>query len=284
MPLRIVPVNDFDTATISVSPAAVTTLPVTNLQSNVRDDLWRSTSLSNQVIEGDWDGNMRRVSHFSLWPSGQDSSLIGASVRLQLFSDEAKTSSAYDQTWDFFTPAGPGWGDEPWGAFRWGCETDDRTARLAPLVKWFSYIDASAFRVTLSNLGYVDTAYFEARRLWLGEYHDAPFGAQRGVGHGWTSGTEIDRNRYGPLRRSPGGIWREMRFDAVLNTEVDRAKWSDIHYACAPENEVLVSLYPTAATERQRRAFTVIGSLAGLDRMTLESADFNRLPITLLES
>lgn len=284
MPLRIVPVNDFDTATLSVSPAAVTTLPVTNLQSNIRDDLWRSTSLASQVITGNWSGNVRRISHFSLWPSGSESSLIGATVRLQLYSDLAMSSSAYDQTWDFFTPTGPGWGDEPWGAFRWGVAYDDRTARLAPLVKWFSYIDASAFKITIANAGHVDTHYFEARRVWLGEYHDAPFNAQRNVGHGWVSGSEVDRNPYGPLRRKAGGQWREMRFEAVFITEADRAKWSDIHYACDPSNEVLVSLYPTATTERQRRDFTAIGSLDGLDRMTLESLDINRLPISLLES
>lgn len=284
MPIRIVPVNDFDSASLSVSPAAVSTLPVTNLQSAVRDDLWRSTSLAAQVIEGNWGGNVRRLSHFSLWPSGQESSLIGSTVRLQVFSDLAMASSVYDQTWDFFTPAGPTWGTDPWGAFRWGVEYDDRTARLAPLVKWFSYVDASAFRITITNGGAVDTSYFEARRVWLGEYQDAPVNAQRNMGHGWVSGSELDRNPYGPLRRKAGGIWREMRFEAVFLTEADRAKWSDIHYACDPGNEVLVSLFPNAATERQRRAFTAIGSLAGLERMSTESLDLNRLPISFVES
>jgi hypothetical protein len=284
MPLRIVPVNDFDTASLSVSPAAATTLPVTNLQSNIRDDLWRSTSLAPQVITGTWAGNVRRLSHFSLWPSGQESSLIGATVRLQLYSDLAMSSSVYDQTWDFFTPTGPGWGDDPWGAFRWGVEYDDRTARLAPLAKWFSYVDASAFKITIANAGAVDTPYFEARRVWLGEYQDAPFNARTGMGHGWASGSEVVRNPYGPLRRKAGGTWRELRFEAVFLTESDRAKWSGIHYACDPANEVLVSLYPTAASERTRRDFTAIGSLSGLDRMTTESCDVNRLPISFLES
>lgn len=284
MPLRIVPVNDFDSATLSVSPAAVSTLPVTNLQSNVRDDLWRSTDTTAHAITGNWAGNVRRVSHFSLWPVGDGTSLIGSTVRLQLYSDLAMSSSVYDQTWDFFTPAGPGWGDEPWGAFAWGVEADDRTARLAPLSKWFPYVDASAFRITISSTGAFEGSYFEARRIWLGEYQEAPFNAQRNMGHGWASGSEVDRNPFGPLRRKVGGQWRELRFDAVFTTEADRAKWTDIHYACDPGSEILVSLFPTASSERQRRAFTCIGSLAGLERMSLEGLDLNRLPISFLES
>lgn len=285
MALRIVPVNDFDAATLAVLPGSVSTLPATNLQSNVRDDLWRSVNTEPHTITGSWAGSVKTISHASIWPSGGSSCLIGSQVRLELFSDESATTSVYDTgTVNFFEWSGTGYGRGVYGAFRLGAANDDRTARLAPWVKWFTPVYARSFRVTLTNTGAMDTPFFEARRIWLGEYHDAPFNAQRNMGHGWASGSEVDRNRHGPLRRLPGGRWMELRFDAVFITEADRAKWSDIHYACDPANEIFLSLFPTAATERQRRAFTAIGSLAGLERMTLESAEFNRLPLTFLES
>lgn len=284
MAFRIVPVNDFDTATLSASPAAVTTLPATNLQSSVRDRLWRSTSLATQVIDGNWAGNVRRLSHFSLWPSGQASSLIGSSIRLQLWSDLAMSSSVYDQTWSFFTFTGPGWGDDPWGAFPWGCAYDDRTARLAPLSRWFTAVDASAFRITIANQGAVDTPYFEARRVVLGQYQEAPYSARYGASPQWQSNSLQRRAIGGSLRRQRQARWRELRFETFVLSDTDRAKWSDIVYASEPGSEVLVSLFAGDADERKERDFTVLGSLEAMNPMVFESHRFHRLQLAITES
>lgn len=284
MTFRIVPVNAIDDATLSVSPAAVTTLPVTNLQSNIRDRLWRSTSLASQVIEGNWAGNVRRLSHFSLWPSGQASSLIGANVRLQIYSDLAMSSSVYDQTWAFFTPTGPGWGDDPWGAFEWGVAYDDRTARLAPLSKWFTAVNASAFRLTISNGGAVDTEYFEARRIVLGEYQQAPYNGLTGMAPQWRSNSEGQRTVGGSLRRLSRAKWRELRFDTVIQTDAERAQWSDIMHACDPSSEVVISIFPANASERLERDFTVLGSLEALNPIVWENYEFHRLQLAFTES
>lgn len=284
MTFRIVPVNEFDTATLTATPAAVTTLPATNLQSNVRDRLWRSTSLASQALEFTWGGNVRRISHFSLWPSAQASSLIGSSVRLQLYSDLAMSSSAYDQTWDFWTPTGPGWGDDPWGAFQWGAAYDDRTSRLAPLSKWFTTVNASAGRVTITNGGAVDTDYFEARRIVLGEYQEAPYNAGIGAAPQWRSNSTQQRTIGGSLRRLSRARWRELRFETIFASDADRAEWADIIYACDPGNEVLVSIFPANASERLERDFTILGSLEALNPIVFENYEFHRLQLAFLES
>lgn len=284
MTFRIVPVNDFDSATIAVSPSAVSTLPVTNLQSNIRDRLWRSPNLEPQVITGNWAGNVRRVSHFSLWPSAQASSLIGARVRLEIFSDLAMATSVLDQTWDFFTFTGAAWGVDAWGVFRWGVADDDRTARLAPLSKWFTAVNASAFRITISNGGAVDKPYFEARRVVLGEYQQAPYNAQYGAQPQWRSNAEQQRSLGGVLRRLRRGRWRELRFDAVFSSDADRAKWSDIVQACDPATEVLISLFPGNASERLERDFTVLGSLETLNPLVWENYQFHRAQFAFTES
>lgn len=284
MTFRLVPVNAADTATLSVTPAAVSTLPITNLQSSIRDRLWRSTSLASQVIEGNWAGDVRRISHFSLWPSAQASSLVGSTVRLQVFSDLAMASSVYDQTWDFFTPTGPGWGDDPWGAFQWGAAYDDRTSRLAPLSKWFSVVNASAFRVTISNAGAVDTDYFEARRMVLGEYQEAPYNGLVGMAPQWRSNSEHQRTIGGSLRRLARAKWRELRFETIFSTDEDRAKWSDILQACDPGREVVVSIFPANSSERLERDFTVLGSLEALNPIVFENYQFHRLQLAFTES
>lgn len=283
MTFRIVPVNDFDDATITVTPSAVSTLPITSLQSNLRDRVWRSPNLDSQTIIGNWGGNVRRVSHFSLWPSAQSSSLIGAVVRLQVYSDLAMATSVYDQSWDFFTFTGEPWGDDPWGAFRWGVADDDRTARLAPLSKWFTAVNASAFRITITNGGAVDTPYFDARRIWLGEYQQAPTNAEYGIAPLWASSSEQER-AISTLRRQRRGRWRELPFDAVVQTEADRAKWSDIVYACDPANEVVVAIFPADAAPRRERDFTVMGSVKVSNPMPYENYNFHRMRFEFTES
>lgn len=284
MTFRIVPVNAIDDATLAVSPAAVSTLPETNLQSSVRSNLWRSPNLDPQTITFNWGGNVRRVSHFSLWPSAQASALIGATVRLELFSDTEMATGVLDQTWDFFTFTGAAWGVDAWGVFRWGVADDDRTARLAPLSKWFSAVNASAGRITIANGGAVDTPYFEARRIVLGEYQEAPYNALVGAAPQWRSNSEHQRTVGGSLRRLRRAKWRELRFETVFSTDADRAKWSDIVQACDPGQEVLVCLFPGDANERDERDFTVLGSLEALNPIVFESYQFHRAQFAFTES
>lgn len=283
MTFRIVPVNAIDSATLSVTPSAVSTLPLTNLQSNIRDRVWRSPNLEQQVILGNWGGNVRRLSHFSVWSSAQSSSLIGSKWRLEVFSDLAMASSVLDQTWDFFTFSGTAWGTDAWGVFQWGVADDDRTARLAPLSKWFSAVNASAFRITVTNGGAVDTPYFEARRIWLGEYQQAPTNAQYGAAPQWASSSQQERIS-STLRRMRRGRWRELPFDAVVQSEADRAKWSDIVYVCDPANEVVVALFPADAATRRERDFTVMGSVKVSNPMPYENYNFHRMRFEFTES
>lgn len=284
MTFRIVPVNDFDDSVLSVTPSAVSTLPITNLQSNIRDRLWRSPNLDPQTFTGHWNGNVRRVSHFSLWPSAQASSLIGATVRLELFSDTAMATGVYDQTWDFFTFTGAAWGVDAWGVFRWGVADDDRTARLAPLSKWFTAVNASAYRITVANGGAVDTPYFEARRILLGEYQEAPYNGAYGMAPQWRSNSEHQRTIGGSLRRLVRAKWRELRFETIFSTDADRAKWSDIVHACDPGAEVLVSIFAANVSERLERDFTVLGSLETLNPIVFENYQFHRAQFAFTES
>lgn len=284
MPIKILPTNFFDEATISVTPAAVSTLPVTNLQSNTRDRVWRSTSLAPQVVSGTWSSNARPVNCWGLWPGLGEASLIGSQVRVQLYSDSAYTTQVYDSgTIDFFPFTGAGWGDFDWGSTPWGVEEGDRTARLAPLVKFFTQVTASSFKVTITNGGAVDTSYFEARRFWLAQAISAPYSARPGAAPAWQSSSKHDRTPGAVLKRRTGARWRELRFESVLLTESDRAKWSDLLYACDPAREIVLSIFPSEGTRRERD-FTVMGSLEVLNPMSFNIGNEHAISISIVES
>lgn len=280
MALRILPVNWADTATLSVSPAAVTTLPVTNLQSNVRDRVWRSTSLAQQVITGHWSGGGYPCSAWGMWPGN----MAGSTIRVQLYSDTAWSVQVYDSgTLDFFTYTGTVYGTFLWGATPWGVEVGDRTAKLAPKVVYFTQVVAASFKITITNGPGVDTSYFEARRFWLADYVDAPYNARYGAQPAWRSSSEHARTIGGSLRRRNGARWKELRFDTMFATEADRTKWSDLMYQLDPATELVLSLFPAAAT-RQERDFTVMGSLEVLNPLVFENVNYHTLQLAIVES
>jgi hypothetical protein len=269
MSLRVL-IDNFLDAThcsdLAVSPAAEPAFPITNLQSNVRDAGWRSTSLATQVITGTFGGNARRISAWGVWPALL-SSLIGATVRVELFSDAAMATSVYDSgTLQFFTPTGENWNEFIYAIHPWNVEQGDRTARRAPLVKWFTAVYVSSFRITIANGGAVDTAYFEAERIWLSDYVEAPFGARPGAVPRRGNNDELTRTPGGILRRLEQGSWNGLSFENVLQTEAQRSVWWEILEACRPASEVVVSLFAGDTSAKKERDFTVKGSMRAPNR------------------
>lgn len=283
MPLRLLPVNHFDGAVIS-GASAFSTLPLTNLQSNVRDKVWRSVNLEPQVIVGHWNGNVRTVSAFQVWVARGRSSLIGSKWRLELFQDASLVTLAYDSgTVDYFTFSGDPWGSFSWGASPWGAAQDDRTARLAPLCRYFSAVNASSFRITVTNGGAVDTPYFEASRIWLADAVTAPYNARFGAAPIWDGSSTNDRPVGGSLRRRVGERWRALPIETMFASEADRAAWSDLTYVFDQATEVVISLFPGEGSRRERD-FTVMGSLKLLNPMVFQNRNFHTLQLSMVES
>src|SRR5437870_798504 len=105
--LRVVPVNAADTATLAATPAAVVTAPITDAQLIARDRAFRSSSLASQLITGDWGGDLRAINVWALLRQN----LLGAQVKLRLFSDVARTAEIYNSGFLPVYTAAPTWGD-----------------------------------------------------------------------------------------------------------------------------------------------------------------------------
>jgi hypothetical protein len=283
--MRIIPVNFFDqieSADLSVT-TAVATMPVTNMQSNVRDRVWRSSSAAAHGILGHWGGESRDLNAWGIWPG----ELYGSTVQLRLYSDQAGTVQIYDSTALTFNQfTGTDFGDYAFGGRPWGNTAAERSARLTPFVRYLSATyTAKCFLVSLVDAG-LDHGYFEASRLWLGKYIDSPYAAVApGFANGWNSNSKHRRSRGGTLRRQVAtGRWREMRLEAYLNSEADRYKWMDILAACDPGNEIVVSAHPGDGTTRQERDHTIMGSLEVLNPIALEDHNIHKLRLAVVES
>lgn len=279
MTLRIIPVNFFDQVAEAdlTFTSEVAGLPAANLQSNVRDRVWRSTSDAVQVIAGNWDGEERPINAWGIWPG----KLAGSTTKLILYSDVASTVPIFDST-DLPFPAlsTSGWGDygfggEPWSA---GAQT------LAPRLDYLSQTyNAKSFTLGLGDVS-LPQAYFEASRIWLGQYVDAPHAPRYGLSLGWKSESELRRSIGGTLRRLARPRFRVMNLDVEINTEADRYAWMDLLAASDPGNEIIVSAFPGDGTTRQERDHTIMGSLEVLNPIVFEKYNLHTLRLQVQES
>ena len=284
MPIRLIPVNHFDGAAIAVSPAAVATLPVTALQTYDREQLWRSPNLEPQVITGHWNGNVRVVDHVSVWPSAQASSLIGSRWRFEFFRDADWIAGIYDTgTLDYFAFSGSAFGSAGYGVEPYGVDPTDRTARIAPLLRYFTAVNAGSFRITVTNGGAVDTPYFEARRIWMGQSVVAPRNANFGAAPQWLTNSELRRTIGGSAQRLARARWRGLRVDTRVFNEADRATWSDLLAVCTPEKEIILTCFPGEGARRERD-FTVMGSFETLNPMPFMNRNYHTLQLAIVES
>jgi hypothetical protein len=107
----------------------------------------------------------------------------------------------HDQTYDFFTPSGGVWGTFLWGIQNWGVDNADRTARLAPLVKWFTAVAVSAYEITFIRTGALEVHYFAASAsgsatTW--RRHQRERGRSRGVPERLAASPQSDQRDAAP--------------------------------------------------------------------------------------
>ena len=92
--LRMLLKNIADTATITASPVAVSTLPVTNLQTQQRKQTFRTTSLASQNIDLSWSANQS----CNMVALPRFNGTTAATVRIYRYSDSAWTTLLDDTT------------------------------------------------------------------------------------------------------------------------------------------------------------------------------------------
>lgn len=92
--LRMLIKNIADTAVITATPAAVATLPVTNLQTQQRKQTFRTTSLASQNIDFTWTAN--QTCNMVALP--RFNGTTAATARIYRYSDSAWTTLIDDTT------------------------------------------------------------------------------------------------------------------------------------------------------------------------------------------
>jgi hypothetical protein len=234
--LRICSINFFDQAALTTTPAWTSSLPITNAQLVARESPARSTTNGDQVIEGDWGGNGRRIdSAFLFRHNGH-----GGKIRLQLFKYADRTVEIYNSGAVEIYPL-TAMDNAEFGYAPLGFSTDDVLGPESPYSLFFTAVIAASFRITLTRC---QNAYWEIGRVFLGKYREAPFNPKWGMTFGWQSTGKQTRTIAASLQTRAGERYRELKADMRYVNDSDRAVWRDLLGQIDLSEDVAISIFP----------------------------------------
>jgi hypothetical protein len=246
--VRMIIVNESDSATLTASPVLVATLPVENLQDQTRARLARTTGLATpQYIRGDWPAQ-KAISAFALV---RHNLTAGATLRLKLWDGHNQTGTLVYDSGDVSLGEGiPGWGTFGWGVVPWGASIfSDWPVAFATL--WFTLVSALSFELQMTDSG--NTAgYMEASRLFLGKYFEPLKNMSYGVDCHWEEDTEQTQTDGGTIRSDPFTPYRLWQFDLGSLTSSEIASLMQFARNTGKRSDLFVSCYPEAGGELER--------------------------------
>jgi hypothetical protein len=243
--LRVIVENEADDATLTASPALVSTLPVTNLQEPSRALVARTTSLATQDINGALS-SARIISACAMTRHNLTS--VGT-WRLRLYSDAAWATLVYDSG-NVVAAPGKALGDIEWGVDALGASMFDGWEHTFSTM-WFAPVAAQSFKITLSDAANPD-GYIQASRLYVGRYLEPMINFEWEYSLTWAEATTLERTAGGTLRSDGQEPYRRIAIQLNDLTDSDRPKFADWARKRGLRGDVFVSLFPQNGTQLER--------------------------------
>lgn len=154
--------NIADEGTLSSSPTAVSTLPVSNLQTQPRNEVWRSPDLSTQVISLVFSANQTA----SMVAVCRGNLTTGGTVRVQVYSDAAMTSQISDST-ALAAFSTSGFADVD----AWRYLTDSFRGKKNFVYYFGRLTNVQGVKITITDASNPD-GYMQYSRLFVGDYFE----------------------------------------------------------------------------------------------------------------
>ena len=243
--MRILATNATDSATLTATPAAVATLPVTNLQNSYREQVCRWSELDAQQIAATWTSG-QPINCVALY---RTNFAAGATWRVRLYSDSIFATTIYDSgvvdAASAVTLDGLAWGVDPLG------KTLYTDWDYGVSVLWFDGVVAQSMTIDIADPSNA-TGYPQASRLFAGAYFECSVAPSLGANIAWMENTAHVRTEGGSLRTEKGASWRVLNVTLDLMSEVDRLQLSNILREQGMRSDMFVSVYPGIGKEQER--------------------------------
>lgn len=252
--------NAIDSATVTATPAAIASLPPSNLQLPSRGRVMRTTSTAPVDIMFTWGGQGWLLNFLKFARHNLES---GAVWRVQLFSDAAWTNQIYDSriggvdlpAFQYLTLGELDFGVSPLGSSVF----DGFLGQQYSLV-YFPRVMALSGIATIANAGN-SAGYLQGSRLFAGDYSELAWNPES-ADFGWDEATTQSRSEGGSLRSDGSVSFRTLDFQLAIKDEVQRANLADILRYAGLRKELFMSLYPGVGGEKERD-YTMLGKFVG---------------------
>lgn len=236
---RMLPRNIVDEATMGApSPALLSTLPATNLQTQPRAEVARTDGLASQVISCTWPTNQKAT----MVALCRHNLTTGGTIRAQLYSDEALSSQLVDSSSvAAFSTSGFAQVDAD------DYLEDDFRAMKNWVFHFAEQTTVRGLKITLTDASNPD-GYMEASRLFVGSYFEATYNVPMG-GYGLMQETLTSQGRDdgGGLISDRGGDFRTLRLDLSMIAEDDVPEFCAIARRLGKHRDFWFDLYPEVA-------------------------------------
>jgi len=269
--LRILYNNSADQASSLVASSTAGGLVASNLLTDIKSQVWRSTSTTATLT--------------LQWAAGKLLGLVAlpfcnfsasATIRVQLYTEPADVTPVLDtgvQPAAAYTPLGLwNWGYVPMGVNAYSY------SGATYAVIWFTVTSAKKCVITLDDSTNT-LGYLEASRLVAGSYWEAEVNPDWGASLGVTDRTENFRNDAGDLLSDRGSIHKSLNLPLSQMTTADRAAIFNILRGNGLNRPMFVSVYPELADSTLDQEHQVYGKLA--KSSSIASANYAKFASTL---
>ncbi len=243
--MKLIADNQGDAATMTASPAVTASLPVTNLQTQPRASVMRTTSAADQEIKLSWAA-ARILSAVALVRHNLTSA---ATWRVQIYSDAAWTTLTYDSGAVAAAP-GKALGDLSWGIDPLGASVFTGWSYAFSSL-YFAPVAGQSAIITLSDAGNPD-GYMQASRLFVGAHIEPQYNPSYGFKLGWKENTVTTRTDGGSLRSDPTVPYRTLSASLDWIAEEERASLLDALRQVGKRQDIWISVFPGTGGARER--------------------------------
>lgn len=229
--------------------------PATATQLQRRGDVWRSVDTGGTgaaLATTEWKYTFdddRAANHLALFGHN----LAGGTVRLQLYSDDAYTTSVYDST--ALTPPGA---DAAFASGNFGLSgsvagvADDLFGNEQPYVLYFATKVFKSAKMTITG-GALATSFLSIGRIRCGMYQDVG-DPSAGMAMGVSNNSSNTRTRGGSNAGNPAEVWRkvDVNIEMARFGDVERPYWYDLARRGQYALDLFISIFPGAGGRLER--------------------------------
>ena len=262
MSMRLIAVNDGDTATLS-STDFLATLPVTNLQLEGRSRLARTANATGtKTINGNFAG-VTVVRACVLYGHNLSGT---ASWRLRLYTGASQTgATAYDS--GTVTPNPPaGWGNFAWGSTPWGTGSLFAGWERQFFASYASSTQALSFKLEITDASN-PAGYLQAKRLLIGNYFEPAVNINYGAQVYWEDNSQQRRTQGGSIRTDARVRYRVAAGNLQRLDETERSAFMDALRSAGLRSEIFFTLYPGTGGAAERD-HSLLGKLVAMPKIT----------------